>query len=175
MIGRASSCAAVIAPWLAADAMPTRFSAGFSTSAMFRNVAVPVTTTSAFSDSVSTTSAVTDAAAVDDDVPAQHAEVEQPERELGVARRHRLEPILPGLVRRGGQFGGANDEIDGDAGKRAPVWSRTRPVTRAPVWAWAVGPDRSSVADRNVVILSAVRACTMTKRHGKSTWPAAGG
>ena len=37
----------MIAPWLAADAMPTRFSAGFSMSAMFRNVDVPVTTTSA--------------------------------------------------------------------------------------------------------------------------------
>ena len=60
MIGRVSSCAAVIAPWLAADAIPTRFSAGFSTSAMLRNVDVPVTMTSAFRASVNSafTSAV---------------------------------------------------------------------------------------------------------------------
>ena len=61
MIGRASSCAAVTAPWLAAAAMPTRFAAGSSTSAMFRNVLAPVTMTSALSESVSTTSAFTDA------------------------------------------------------------------------------------------------------------------
>src|SRR5688572_16770472 len=60
MIGRASSCIAVIAPWLAADAMPTRFSAGLATSATFRNVDVPVTTTSALIDSVSTASADAD-------------------------------------------------------------------------------------------------------------------
>ncbi len=51
IIGRASSCLKVMAPWLAAAAMPTRFSAGFSTSAMLRKVDVPVTTTSAVSDS----------------------------------------------------------------------------------------------------------------------------
>jgi hypothetical protein len=59
MIGRASSCFAVIAPWLAALAIPTRFSAGFSRSAILRNVRVPVTTTSAVSDTPSTASAVT--------------------------------------------------------------------------------------------------------------------
>ena len=50
------SCAAVMAPTLAAAAMPTRFSRGFSRSAMLRNVREPVTTTSAVSDRVSVTS-----------------------------------------------------------------------------------------------------------------------
>ena len=58
MMGRASSCCAVMAPTLAALAMRTRFSAGFSRSAMLRNVRVPVTTTSAVSDSVSVAFAV---------------------------------------------------------------------------------------------------------------------
>src|SRR2546422_11756951 len=58
--GRAPTCTAVTAPWLAADAIPTRFSAGFATSAMFRNVAGPGTTTSARSDNVMTTLAMTD-------------------------------------------------------------------------------------------------------------------
>ena len=49
----------MIAPWLAALATPTRFSAGFSRSAMLRNVRVPVTTTSAVRESPSTASAVT--------------------------------------------------------------------------------------------------------------------
>ncbi len=48
-----------MAPWLAADAMPTRFSAGFSTSATLRNVDVPVTTTSALNDSVNMASTAT--------------------------------------------------------------------------------------------------------------------
>ena len=56
MMGRASSWAAVMAPTLAAVAMPTRFSRGFSRSAMLRNVRVPVTTTSAVSDSVNVAS-----------------------------------------------------------------------------------------------------------------------
>ena len=50
------SCAAVTAPTLAAPAMPTSDSRGFSRSAMLRNVRVPVTTTSAVSDKVSVTS-----------------------------------------------------------------------------------------------------------------------
>ena len=64
MIGRPSSCAAVTAPWLAAAAMPMRLAAGSSTSATFRKVPAPVTTTSALSESIMTTSAVTDAPVV---------------------------------------------------------------------------------------------------------------
>ena len=45
--GRTASCAAVMAPSLAADATPTRFSAGFSISARLRNVRGAVTTISA--------------------------------------------------------------------------------------------------------------------------------
>ncbi len=54
--GRASSWRAVIAPWLADWAIPTRFSAGRSTSARLVNVDLPVTVTSAVSDSESTAS-----------------------------------------------------------------------------------------------------------------------
>src|SRR5438105_4629476 len=52
MIGRTSSCRAVMAPWLADCAMPTRFLAGFSTSAKLANVRLPVTVTSAFEGEV---------------------------------------------------------------------------------------------------------------------------
>ncbi len=58
MNGRASSCAAVIAPWLADCAMPTRLSVGFSTSARFANVRAPVTVTSALSARCKTASTV---------------------------------------------------------------------------------------------------------------------
>ena len=54
--GRASSCRAVMAPWLADCATPTTLSAGRSTSARLVKVDLPVTVTSALSASCSVAS-----------------------------------------------------------------------------------------------------------------------
>ena len=118
MIGRASSCAAVMAPWLAAAAMPTRFSAGFSTSATLRNVLVPVTTTSAVNDSARVTSAVSGCAAGDGHGAPQHAEIEQAKRQLRRAWRDGVEAIVTGGIRRGTCLARADEKIDSDAWKR---------------------------------------------------------
>ena len=116
--GRASSCAAVTAPWLAAAAIPTRFAAGSSTSATFRKLPAAVTMTSALSDSVSTTSAVDRCAVRDAHGPSQHTEVEQPKCELGVAWWHIVESIDPHVVRGRRQLARVDNEIDRNARKR---------------------------------------------------------
>ena len=58
LTGRTASCAAVIAPSLPADAIPTRFSAGFSISARLRNVRGAVMTMSALTATTIRTLAV---------------------------------------------------------------------------------------------------------------------
>ena len=94
MIGRASSCRAVIAPWLADCAMPTRFSAGFSTSARLANVRLPVTVTSALSDRCRTTSTRTAAATTTSTSRRELAKLIRREDELIAARRNAIEAIV---------------------------------------------------------------------------------
>jgi hypothetical protein len=50
---------------------------------------------------------------------AKHAEVEEPEGELGVARRNALESKSAGLVSAAGELARVHDEIDCDARKNA--------------------------------------------------------
>ena len=117
--GRASSCRAVMAPWLADCAMPTRFSAGRSTSARLVKVDLPVTVTSALSESCSVTSSRSGPAAVTAISTSHGAEVDQGEGHHRPARRHAVEAVGAARVRlRPPRRRGSGGQLDEDPGQR---------------------------------------------------------
>ena len=173
--GRASSCAAVTAPWLAADAMPDEI--------LGRVLDVGDVSERAASghDHVGVQRRASgrrpryrDARLPTHDPCAQHAEIEQAKCELGAAGRHVVELIRAGLVGHGRQLarslttrsiatpGSDRHRSDRGRGRRHGLSS-----ARA-----AAEPTREAPRRRNVVILSSI-ACGSVQREGdESRWTA---
>jgi len=129
--GRSSSCFAVIAPWLAAWAIPTRSSAGFSTSARFVNVCFAVTVTSAFNAKCSTTS--TRGVPLVPTTTSRRAGAKLINRHTSsywpAGTRSKINPPLPSEMTSCGALELARSSIDAP-GSGPPLSSRTEPAIR---------------------------------------------
>ena len=100
--------------------MPTRFSAGLSTSARLANIRLPVTVTSALSERCSTTSRRTFRRGRDVDLPARAGKIDQRKRRLVMPGRHLVEPERPLPIRhRQQRCPGCRTELHRDSRQRA--------------------------------------------------------